>query len=236
MMNKTKWVEGKQNEIDFWSHWCDTKGDGWKQDYIDRLDPNLPFQEYLICYLPKELEISLLDVGAGPLTSLGKVLTNCKLNITPIDPLADEYNNILTQYNITPIIRTQFGEVECLSKQFSSNSFHLIHVCNALDHSYNPLMGIQQMLDVLKKNCFIYMSHNTNEAEKEGYTGFHQWNFCEENQRFIIWNKNKRIDVNETLRGAAEVRISHCMNSNIVEIRKINQCWISLRRFLTCWR
>lgn len=219
-MNKRQWENGKRSEIDFWSKWIKTKGLEWKEDYINRLDVNLPLQDYLVKYLPKGPEVSILDVGAGPLTPLGKILPGYEINITAVDPLAKEYDAILGKHRIIPTVRTQFGEVERLSEQFPSNLFDLIHVSNALDHSYNPLEGIKQMLIILKKNSFIFMSHFTNEAEKENYNGFHQWNFCEENNQFIIWDKDTTINVNDVLAGKAEVMITGNMNSNVVEIKK----------------
>jgi SAM-dependent methyltransferase len=222
-VSKQKWVAGKQHEIDFWSKWFETKGSEWKKDYTDRLDANLPFQEYLVKYLPKSPQCSILDVGAGPLTILGKVLPGYELRIIAVDPLASEYDHILRRYNISPIVRTEYCEAERLSEKFPSGFFDLIHIQNALDHSHDPLEGIKQMLKVLKNNCFIFMAHFTNEAEKGKYVGFHQWNFCREDDKFIIWNKDTRIDVHEALKSLAEVTISGDQDWNVVEIRKMGK-------------
>ncbi len=220
-MNENPWEKGKDNEVAFWTQWFNTKGLDWGKDYANRLDANLPFQDYLVKYLPKPPKCSILDVGAGPLTLLGKVLTGYELAIVAIDPLADEYNSILERNNISPIIRTQQCEVERLSERFSPEYFDLVHVQNALDHSYDPLEGITQMLRVLRQGCFIFMAHITNEAEKENYVGFHQWNFCQQDGKFIIWNKHERIDVREVLKKEAQVSIHGDAQWNVVEIRKL---------------
>lgn len=219
-MSKKSWVDGKRHEIEFWSKWIETKGLDWKQDYINRQDATLPFQHYLARYLPKGPDVSVLDVGAGPLTPLGKVLAGYKLNITAVDPLADEYNNILREYGIIPIVKTQYGEVERLAEIFPQDHFDFIHVSNALDHSYDPLEGIRQMMAILRRGCYIFLCHNTNEAENENYVGFHQWNFCQANDQFIIWNEKSRVNVNDTLAEHAEVNIIDHVSYNIVEIRK----------------
>lgn len=219
-MKKKKWEAGKKNETEFWSNWIKTKGAEWTQDYINRLDVNLPFQDYLIQFLPDRYELAILDVGAGPLTPLGKVLKGHKLNIIAVDPLANEYNELLEKYNIAPKIKTEYCEAERLTGKFPQEYFDFIHVSNALDHCFNPLEGVTQMLFVLKKDCNIFLSHFTNEAEKENYTGFHQWNFCEENKEFIIWNKDTKINVNETLKGRAEIKILSDSTSNFVTMKK----------------
>jgi SAM-dependent methyltransferase len=153
--HKMTWAEGAQHEIDFWSRWFETKGLEWKKEYRDRLDPHLPFQDYLIKYLPKTSKCSILDVGAGPLTALGKKLTGYELDIIAVDPLANDYDDILKRFNISPAVKTQYCEAEKLSEKFLPDHFDFVHVLNALDHSYDPLEGIKQMLKVLKKNCFI---------------------------------------------------------------------------------
>ncbi len=219
-MNKKLWEGGRRHEIEFWSNWLETGGSHWKQDYINRLDPALPFQDYLIKYLPKGPDVSVLDVGSGPLTPLGKVLAGYKLGITAVDPLADEYNDILKKYGIIPIVQTQYGEVERLTEIFPRDYFDFIHVSNALDHSYDPLEGIRQMMAILRRGCYIFMAHNTNEAEKENYVGFHQWNFCQADNQFVIWNEKTRISINDILTEHAEVNIFDHLNWNVVEIRK----------------
>jgi SAM-dependent methyltransferase len=217
---KKKWEKGKQKEIDFWSEWIKTKGFEWPQDYINRLDSNLPFQDYLIKYLPEGHEVSILDVGAGPLTALGKKLQGYKISLTAVDPLANEYDEIQKKFGVTPLIRTQYCEAERLSEMFSPNSFDLVCIFNALDHCYDPVEGIKQMLHVLKKGRFIFMSHFTNEAEKESYKGFHQWNFCRENDYFVIWNRKNRIPVNDIFKEQAYIQIAGDNTYNLVEIRK----------------
>jgi SAM-dependent methyltransferase len=220
-VSRTKWQKGTKHEVDFWTEWFQTQGLDWKSDFLNRLNPQLPFQEYLAQYLPKKSRCTVLDVGAGPLTMLGKVLPGCELTIVAVDPLANEYDALLKHHGITPIVRTQYCEVERLSEKFPPDSFDLLHVQNALDHSYDPLEGIRQMIRVLKRNCVIFMAHLTNEAEKENYVGFHQWNFLREGSKFIMWNKENRIDVNEALKEKAEVSVSGDHLWNNVAIRKL---------------
>src|SRR5512135_2362239 len=111
-MNKVTWEKGVQNEKEFWTDWFKNKGGQWSKDYANRLDADLPFQEYLVEYLPKSPKCTVLDVGAGPLTLLGKVLPGYDLDIVAVDPLADEYEKLLKLYDISPIVRTQYCDAE----------------------------------------------------------------------------------------------------------------------------
>ncbi len=56
--------------------------------------------------------IRILDVGAGPLTVLGKRLTGVQIDITAVDPLAGDYGTLLQRHGIAPPIRTQWCEGE----------------------------------------------------------------------------------------------------------------------------
>jgi ubiquinone/menaquinone biosynthesis C-methylase UbiE len=204
-----KWKQGKKYELNHWSQWFDTEGSLWKKDYASRLDPDQLLQDHIIAALdaPEGTEVSILDVGAGPLTLIGKIWKGRAVNITAVDPLAHQYLEIIKKHNIKPLVTTQFGEVEKLSKLFPVNTFDLVHIQNALDHCYDPMLGITEMVKVAKVNAYTLLGHFVNEGEREKYVGFHQWNFCGENNNFIIWNKSKRINVNDQLKGIADVVI-----------------------------
>lgn len=218
-IHKKSWETGKQHEIAFWTEWFETKGLQWKDEFKNRLNEHLPFQDFLVPYLPDRPEITVLDVGAGPLTLLGKVLPGRKLTIIAVDPLADIYDKILESYHIVPLIRTESCDSERLSEKFHACTFDLVVIQNALDHSYDPMEGIKQMLYVLRKDCWVILSHDTNEAERANYVGFHQWNFCREEDKFIIWNKDARIDVASELGGYAEITLH---GENYVLIKKMD--------------
>ena len=49
--------------------------------------------------------------------------------------------------------------------------------------------------------------HDENEAHRENYSGFHQWNFCAETGHFTIWNRETRISVNDALDNIAEITV-----------------------------
>jgi len=69
-------------------------------------------------------------------------------------------------------------------------------VCrNALDHSFDPVRGIEEMLLVLKIGGRVNLIHYANEAEEGKYVGFHQWNFDVVDGRPIVWNKNTHVDL-----------------------------------------
>jgi len=190
------WKAGVQSEKRFWDHYFQTKGSRWSHLYQLRLEPDLPLQPRAVALLPPQSDICILDVGAGPLTVLGKKCTGKRISITAIDPLADEYNRILDKYHIQPIVRTQKLDAERLTEKFPSNTFDLVFACNSIDHTYDPEKAILQMINVTKKGCYILLDHGLDEAEHENYAGFHQWNFSmSANGDFLIRSRSEQVNM-----------------------------------------
>lgn len=199
-MENKKWENGKIEEINFWHMWFETKGLKWLAEYKHRLNPDMLLQPDLIKCVQNlwwKKEVSILDVGAGPLTILGKKWPGHIVKITAVDPLSEEYDKLFEEFGVKPLVKTQYGEVEKLTDIFPMKYFDLVYMRNAIDHSYDPILGIRQMLEVVKNGGYVVLSHSINEAEKANYEGFHQWNLCIENEKFLIWNKNERHFVDD---------------------------------------
>jgi SAM-dependent methyltransferase len=130
---------------------------------------------------------------------LGFVWPGRTVEITAVDPLADRYDAALARAGLTPPVRTIKGEAERLTEQFPREHFDITFCHNALDHSYDPLGAIQQMLLVTRRAGCVRLEHAVNEGEFEKYTGLHQWNFCAQEGRFAIWSPTTRIDVAQRL-------------------------------------
>jgi SAM-dependent methyltransferase len=172
MSVKARWKASVISEVDFWDRYFRTEGLEWADTYGLRFDPGLPLQPR-----PAQTEVHILDVGAGPLTYLGKRCEGKRVSITAVDPLADEYDKILDKYRISPLVRTSKLAAEDLSWRFHSNCFDLVFARNCLDHAYNPEIAIVQMVDVVKVGSYVLLEHMVNEGEKNHYAGLHQWNF-----------------------------------------------------------
>lgn len=203
------WVKGLEDETDFWTDVILNPNSVYKDAIPWRLKPEIKLQEYLteLVDIPVGGTVSILDVGAGPASLVGKSWEGRTVHLVAIDPLADKYNALLEQRGYVPYVRTQPGDGEHLSEQFPPNSFDIVFSNNALDHSYDPLRVLQQAMIILKPGGWIFLRHNVNEAIHAGYGGLHQWNFCEENGRFVIWNPQTRIVVQDHLPMLAQAKV-----------------------------
>jgi len=194
--SKFKWKAGIRSEIQFWDDYFCTRGLQFGDDYRNRFDPNLALQPRLAVLLPAQKEVHILDVGAGPLTYLGKKYKGKHINITAVDPLADEYDRMLDKYQIQPIVRTQKLAAENLRKRFPLNTYDLVIARNCIDHAYNPERAILQMIDVVKSDRYVFLEHMLNEAENMNYSGLHQWNFSMSTKGdFIISSKFEKVNM-----------------------------------------
>jgi SAM-dependent methyltransferase len=150
----------------------------WWADYAKRLDPEAPLQDVIAKHIDRSVSVNrILDVGSGPLTSINRKCGFCEVSITAVDPLADFYNEILARGGITPPVRAELGWGERLTEQFGENQFDIAYSRNAVDHSYDPIKCIDEMIKVTKKNHYVIVEVNERGGSLEGWKGLHQWDF-----------------------------------------------------------
>ncbi|MCA6479609.1 MAG: methyltransferase domain-containing protein [Chitinophagaceae bacterium] len=199
------WQKGVTAELRFWDLWYATKGLEWPIEYANRLRQDTEFPAALLDGLGDDPRV--LDVGSGPLTLLGKNYKGQPVNITACDPLAPYYTMLSVKHDIDVPVPVRQAFAEDLSFFFDPGSFDLVYCANALDHSFDPIRGIEEMLIVARIGGRVVLQHATNEAEREQYIGFHQWNFDEEGGQFVIWNKSGKIDASERFRHFSSMEI-----------------------------
>lgn len=202
------WRTRKSSEVDFWQGWL-TGAPGteqWWSDRDARLDPETEIRDPI---MRAELErnpadeISILDVGAGPVTWLGFRYPGKTLTIVPVDPLADEYERLLREAELDPPIRTIRVAGEDLLEHFGSDAFDIAYATNALDHSADPLTIISNMVAVVRPGGIVLLRHKRNEGESARYGGLHQWNFDVVDESLVVWNKATEVNVGSALAGRA---------------------------------
>ena len=215
-----------KGEVEFWRKWMATEGLSWPEDYRRRMDPSLPIEPYLaavIDRLPRQ-SIDLLDVGSGPLSAVGKLHSTKSVRITATDVLAPEYNELLDEFGIVPIVRTQFAEAEKLRSSLGERQFDIVHAVNSLDHSADPVAGIEEMLAMVRAGGFIVLLHEENEGMNELYFALHKWDFSSRAGHFLISGPGPRggtRDVTELLSGRGDVDCSVDDGNILVVIQKL---------------
>ena len=93
------------------------------------------------------------------------------------------------------IIRCNVEEIEA---ELNHCMFDIIYSKNALDHTYNPIKAISNILCLLNDKGVVILEHYNKEGEYTNYFGLHQWDFYIENGNFCISSEDKHIvqDIN----------------------------------------
>lgn len=210
----TRWSQGIESEREFWSRWLDTKGLDWPEDYANRTAPTHDLDPAWLGELLFETRgaddggrarFRILDVGSGPLSKIGNRLPGADLEVVAADPLALVYADLLREHGVEPRVRTEFAPAEDLSAFFAPSSFDLVHCCNALDHAFDPMRGIVELLRVVRVGGTVVLRHEVNEGARGGYLGLHQHNFELADGRLVLWNDAARRVVDEHLPVAVEM-------------------------------
>lgn len=167
----TAWSRGIPHELAFWDDLIRSRGSRWPEDWRARIDPLSPLDPFVAgqARALAQPAIRILDVGAGPLTCLGYRLPGVALEIVPTDPLAAAYAVLFARHGVTPPLPTRFAFAEDLLLSLPAEGFDLVHCRNALDHSYDPLRGIEQMLATTRIGGRVLLRHASDEAEREAY-------------------------------------------------------------------
>lgn len=203
------WESGLAHEVGWWEAWITANGRRWPETYRNRLDPDARLEEPLVVECLDALsstEISILDVGAGPCTSLGKTYPGKRLEIMPVDPLAEEYNRLWARKGIAPPLPTRACRGEELLARFGSERFDIAYARNALDHTADPALVIRNMVGVVRRGGFVVLRHSANEAVKADYRGLHQWNFSIRAADLVVRRLRQTVNLSELLRGEASGR------------------------------
>lgn len=177
----------------------------WPRDYARRVDPGTPVHAWIAesaRRVAREGRVRILDVGAGPITEMGYRLEGFDLSIDATDPLAPSYAALLAEHGVSPPVATRFAPMEDLRLFVPEAAYDLVHCRNALDHSLDPVRGIEQMLAAARVGGVVMLLHYGDEAEREAYTGLHQWNMAlrDGGTRFVVWNRSGEVDVAAALR------------------------------------
>jgi SAM-dependent methyltransferase len=202
------WRRGLPTEVAFWERFLRLQGAEWPDDYRQRLTPGALITEPLILErLPRlpSPRLSLLDVGAGPASSLGSALPNRELELIAVDPLADEYNRLLSELGLSAPVPVAKCRGEDVLEMFGRDRFDIAYARNSLDHTVDPAAAIRSMLAVIRPGGFVILRHWRNEGQKAGYEDLHQWNLDVLHGDLMIWNPRARHALTELISGTEYV-------------------------------
>lgn len=202
-----KWMMGLYDEIEFWKNTMETRGGKRYEMFKDNTQKNRKFTlEEDLPKAAKSDEVKFVDIGSGPFSRCGTATDKVNLKTLAVDPLADVYKTLKKEYGIDNGVNLETGFVELLDRKFPSNTFDIVHMSNSLDHCFDPVFGIYQLLNICKIGGKVILRHAENEAAPY-YMGLHQWNLSLHNEEksFVIWRPEIRFDICELFTEYADI-------------------------------
>lgn len=209
MSHAQVWQRLLPTEVAFWDTWLRTEGLTWPDAYRRRLDPEMPLTDDLVTTALDRLgrdRVSILDVGAGPVTCLGRRHPGMEIELVAVDPLGATYDELLARHGVRPPVRTLACAGEAIVERFGAERFDIAHARNAVDHSADPALIVHRMVDVVRPGGLVLLRHYLREGVTMRYEELHQWNFDVEDDELVVWSPRTRRNLSRELTGRAEVR------------------------------
>ena len=204
-IERDNWQKNFCYELKFWDDWLGSEGriNNCHEEYIRKIDHKSIFQKDFTMYLSSDLrKYRILDVGAGPLTQVNKTIPGKELEIHAVDPLSDIYRKLLNKYDIRPSVITEKLDGEELTSRYPYNFFDISCANNSIDHSYNPLLVLEEMVRVTKINGYVILSSFINEGSNKNWKGFHKWDlYVKDSNLFLKRQKFRPLNVTEWFNG-----------------------------------
>lgn len=178
------------SELTFWDNQFKNKQQ-WIKSLLDPVARTncIPRPFLMFLSLVKDTPF-VLDLGCGPISCL---VGASGIKLVGMDPLAKEYDAILAKYGV-PIQNNIIGKGETLDVIFPEQSFDIIHMRNALDHSEDPSRCIENIYRTLKVGGHFIIISKKNEGTTANWDGMHQWNLTLNNGTLVCTDKNKNSE------------------------------------------
>lgn len=235
-----KWLSGLESEIAFGKRYMETEGGIYYEGFKETTAKNKYFtlEKHLKGMEEKQI-IKFLDVGSGPFSRCGYISNKYNLLVEAVDPLAEIYNILKQKNDLENGINIKTGFVELLDKIYEPESYDIVHMSNSLDHSFDAVFGIYQLLNLCKIGGKVILRHAENEAERSEYGGLHQWNLSVHNEErsFVIWRQDERYDIRKMFDGYVDVEwnadiYENRWRHNEIIITKIKACPVPTNNYV----
>ena len=187
--HKSIWDEGLLTQLDHWDRWLAGEFGPGPQT---RLTDSFPFPDHLkkVLNCPAGSDVRVLDLGSGPASTVGRNWAGRKVVVTCVDPLAEEFNLLLSRHGYEEFTCIVRGCGETLLEDIEERGFDIAYSANALDHSYDPLLCINNMLRIVKPGGWVVFMVVENEGQRQNYGGLHKWNFCVHDRELVLWDQS----------------------------------------------
>lgn len=199
-------LTGASEELKFWERFVKTERflNGW---VAKGKTPEL--RQEVADFLAEHVQPNerVLDVGSGVVS----ILNGLPHKITALDPLGDEYAKIF-DYDKYEICQPLPYTAE---EQPFKNCFKVVHMSNAIDHSVDPVIAYESLMEAVRPDGFLIIQGFFNEGTHEGWKGMHQWNIYVEGKCLML----------ESKKGDKWIIDENPYKVSVYEIKDLNKMW-----------
>lgn len=176
-------------------YWNNTLRSGDNPYVLERLDEvtlgKTACPEFLLDIVAQETrrlgrKPRVLDFGAGPFSTLVYLHKAALAEVTAVDTLSDEYRVLLESHGIAWPLIPQRASGETLSDRFGAESFDIVFVSNALDHTQAPALTWMNLFQVTRVGGVLAHRHAIREASHEHWDQLHQFDLFPRDGAFQI--------------------------------------------------
>ena len=138
-------------------------------------------------------EVTIAELAAGPICTIGSSWKDVKVNIHASDVLEKDYATLWQQCNTEPVVKIEYQDMERLT--YPDNFFDIVHCVNALDHTLDVRSALREMLRVCKQGGWIYLRHKPDQRKK--WHGMHEWDMNVVDEETIFSNPTETFSLKE---------------------------------------
>jgi ubiquinone/menaquinone biosynthesis C-methylase UbiE len=218
-----RWESGLSNERSFWKKWLVKN--------VERYSKPKKLRKYFKELIGDKKKVSILDLGAGAISTIGYTWNDVEVNITLTDYLAKDYMELYKELGIKPVLDIEFQDM--LDIKYPNNTFDIVNCRNAIDHCIDPAKAIKEMYRVCKPGGWVYLAHFSHEGKRQGYNGLHQWNLDgTEDGDCKIWNKETTMLLSDIIKGFIT---EYAVNDRGIQIGVSNKIHKPIIKKTTLW-
>jgi len=188
------------SEMSFWESLLDGKSDpdmlAYSAVMLDKGKRSLFFPREMpllvSAIMKKRKQVSVLEIGSGPMSLLAHGVDSKMMEVTAVDPLAGRYSALLAKHGIDYPIRPIAGTGEALPGNLKTGSFDIVYMSNSLDHTELPGKVMKNACELARAGGFIFVEGSANEGTNAGWSGLHQHDLFIKNGELMLRSQNGR--------------------------------------------
>jgi SAM-dependent methyltransferase len=188
-------------EAAYWKEWLTAPSH--EHVRTQRLKDQRRFPKYLLDAIQARpgQTIRAIDVGSGPVSTLGTMAPDFIIDLICVDVLAESFNIFLREVGIHYLPHIVEAKGEELVERFGVAAFDVVHSANALDHFEDPALAFDRMCSVCRPGGVVVVIAVENDGEKSQYHGLHKWNLRADEKGLWLWTPNSTRNLLDLAKG-----------------------------------